>query len=171
MDGMKMNAEALKRCLMERLRKEVEERWNDGYSIFEESSPATGQVVAENVAQWLWVKARIAYEGATWGPATDRVLGDPESVHAWRDWIGLAESAPFAASTPEDLDKWALLSMTYSRTYRDIQVPGPWGIHSGRWVEELSEDGVVKVRVVTSERFRDVSPESMSTIEYVHLRK
>ena len=166
-----MDAVVLKEFLMEQLKKEVEARWNDDYSRFEASNPPSSQITVENVAQWLWVKARIAYEGATWAPDTDRVLGDPEAAHAWRDWIGLAESAPLKASIPEDLDKWVLLSTTYRRTYRDIQVPGPWGIHSGRWVEELREEGIVKVRVVTNEKFHDVSPESMSMIEYAHLKK
>ncbi len=171
-----MYTEELKKFLMDELKKEVEERWN---TAFEESGPPQGQISTETIAQWLWIKARIVYEGATTTPSTDRASGDPESAHAWWDWIGLAESAPASASVPADLDNWALFSTNYRRTYRDIQVPGPWGIHSGRWVEALSEEGIVQVRVVTGtfvsrnrswEQFRDVEPEDIATIEYTHLK-
>jgi len=167
---MKMDTEELNKFLMEDLKREVEKRWSDNYSGFEEASPPDGQIITEKIAPWLWVKARIEYEGASWTPSTDRASGDPEDAHTWRDWIGLAESAPDKVSIPEELDNWALLSTTYSRTYRDIQIPDPWGFHSGRWVEALSEDGIVTVRVVTEERFQDVSPETKTTTEYIDLK-
>jgi len=166
-----METDELKKFLMDLLKKEVIKRWSDSYSGFEESNPPNGEVTIETIGLWLWVKARIEYKGASWTPSTDRASGDPEDTHDWCDWIGLAESAPMKASTPEELDNWALLSTSYRRIYRDIQFPGPWGLHSGRWVENLDEDGNVKVRIVLNEKFHDVEPESTTSVENINLRE
>ncbi|TET89461.1 MAG: HEAT repeat domain-containing protein [Methanomassiliicoccales archaeon] len=166
-EAYEMDTKALRTELLAQLRAEVDEELNDGFSSAELDYPY-GEISAVRIGSWLWVKSRLVYEGATWNPSTDRASGDPISVHGWRDWIGLVESAPAKVSTPDELDSWALFSATYKRTYKDVQVPAPWGSHKGRWVEKLTEDGGVKV-LEASGFFRDVEPESTATVERVRL--
>ncbi|UCD91573.1 MAG: hypothetical protein JSV43_04770, partial [Methanobacteriota archaeon] len=166
-EAFEMNTDALKTDLLAQLRTEVDNELNDGFSSAELDEPY-GEISAVSVGKWLWIKSRLVYEGATWDPSTDRLSGDPISVHAYRDWVGLVESAPKKVSTPDELDSWALFSATYRRTYKDVQVPAPWGTHKGRWVEKVTADGEVKV-LEADGRFQDVEPESTATVERIKL--
>ncbi|MDF1539495.1 MAG: HEAT repeat domain-containing protein [Candidatus Thorarchaeota archaeon] len=44
-----------------------------------------------------------------------------------------------------------------------------WGVHSDRYVNDVSTEGVVKVNVVSNRRFQDVSPASETTFNEVDL--
>ncbi len=158
--------DALENFLMDQLKIEVFNKWGNA---FEEKSPPIGSITIIYCGMWLWIKARIMYRGATWTPSTDRVSGDPEIVHAWRDWIGVNMSVPLKVSRPEDIESWALLSTKNKRVYRDIQSPGPWGHQNGRWVEELLEDGTVTIYIAEG-NFHDVSPESKVKVEHIKLQ-
>lgn len=68
-------------------------------------------------------KNLINYKGVTFDLSTDRLSGDPEDVHAWYDWIGLAKNAPAKVSRPDELDNWVHISMYYLLTFRDVQYP------------------------------------------------
>ena len=120
-----------------------------------------------SIDPWLWVKSRVNYRGTSWTPSTDRLKGDRYEAHDWRDWIGLANSAPNVVSQPEELDEWALLSTVYLREYTDT---GDWGRHKGRWVSDLQVDGTVTIYVAEGV-FHDESPEKMAKIEYLKLKK
>ena len=161
---------ALKKFLMQQLKTEVDDDLHDGYT-HTKFKPPTGRTTTKCIGPWLWIKTRLVYKGAKWGPTTDRHSGDPYSAHVQHEWIGLAESVPAKVSRPRELNRWALFATTSGRTYRDIQVPGPWGTHSGGRVKKLTKDGEMKVQVVSSRTFRDVSPESMTKIEHVKLKK
>ncbi|MHA1960402.1 MAG: hypothetical protein ACW99U_09235 [Candidatus Thorarchaeota archaeon] len=142
--------------------------WMSGYSShgsFTEDIPPSGSVHTEEIGKWLWVKARLLYNGTTSDPTTDRLSGDPYQAHMAYDWVGPIDSAPEKASTPGDLEEWAQIKTTYTCEYTDV---GLWGEHQGRWVDDVGEDGTVTIRVAKG-RFQDVTPESTATTETVKL--
>jgi HEAT repeat protein len=133
---------------------------------FEEDGPATVEIKTEVAGPWLRVTSRADYEGATWDHSTDRLSGDPYSAHVFNDWVGEAKSAPSVVSDLEDLNKWALLHTMYERQYTDV---GSWGVHVGRWIDSISPDGIVTLKVQSSRRFQDVSPVAETTSEQIDL--
>ncbi|NVM03878.1 MAG: hypothetical protein HWN67_16220 [Candidatus Helarchaeota archaeon] len=136
-----------------------------------EPEPPTCQVSKKCIGPWLWILVRTEIEGRKWDQTTDRASGDPFSKENWWDWIGLAENAPAKVTCLEELDNWALYTTSYVIWYRDVQYPAPWGDHSGRWVENITEDGKVTVRRVAKRSFHDVSPITMTMIEHVSLNE
>lgn len=134
---------------------------------FEAKGPPTGKILTEIIGPWLWFKVRLEYIGATWDQSTDRASGDPYEAHIFRDWIGYANSAPKKVFHPEELDKWSLLRTYFLREYTDV---GVWGRHSGSYVDDLQEDGTVRVRIA-GENFHDESPDSKTSVQYVYLKK
>ncbi len=134
--------------------------YGGGYASFEEDGPPTASIDAKERSQWIWVTSRADYEGRTWDPSTDRVSGDPYSAHTYHDWIGDRKTAPKTVSKLVDLYEWALFHVGYNQEYTDV---GSWGVHSGRWVNDVSPDGIVKLRVQSSRTFQDVSPVAQTT--------
>ncbi len=131
---------------------------------FHDSGPPEGKTIAIVMGAWLWVKARLYYEGST----IDRksgVGGNMYDVHPWYDWVGRADSAPTKASSPFDLDEWAIIKTYYLCEYTDV---GSWGFHEGRYVKNIQKDGTVEIRKANG-RFHDVTPESMTEVEEIKL--
>ena len=159
--------------LLENLRKPLEGLeglpWMSGYlshGSFRPEKPPSGSITTEQIGKWLWVKARLLYEGTTMDQTTDRLSGDPYEAHVSFDWIGLAESAPSKISHSEELEKWAQIKTEYTCEYTDV---GLWGVHEGEWVGEMKEDGTVSLYKAQG-RFQDVTPESTATVEQVKLK-
>ncbi len=163
-----MDTCALEKFLINYLEEEVNKDFNKAkYQTFEAESPPSGYITLTETDPWLWIKSRVNYRGATWSPSTDRVSGDRYEAHEWRDWIGLANSAPTKVSRPEELEEWALLTTTYLREYTDW---GEWGRHKGRWVKDLQADGTVTI-LIAEGVFHDVSPENTTKVEHLKLNK
>jgi hypothetical protein len=163
-----IDTNALKNFLIKQLETEINEKFKkESHTLFEASSLPIGYITLISIDPWLWVKSRVNYRGAKWTPSTDRLKGDRYEAHDWRDWIGLANSAPTKVSRPEELDEWGLLSTNYLREYTDT---GTWGRHKGRWVSELQADGTVTI-LIAEGVFHDISPEKVSTIERLKLKK
>lgn len=83
--------------------------------------------------------------------------------------IGLSESAPSKVTRLEKLETWALLSTTHEHHHHK-----PYDIDddsylecSGRWVEDISEDGKVTIKIasVSKGRRRETG---WITLECVH---
>jgi hypothetical protein len=91
--------------------------------------------------------------------------GDPYSGVVRYDWIGPKSTAPQKVSTQEELDAWASISLKYARENTDV---GIWGVHSGSWVEDLTEDGTVVIRDVKGS-YQDEDPHSLGTSRTVKL--
>ncbi|MFX0106793.1 MAG: hypothetical protein ACFE7R_00760 [Candidatus Hodarchaeota archaeon] len=128
---------------------------------------AHGKVTLQKIGSWLWVKARIS------GSFVEKWYSRADSERTSHyldfrhDWIGLSESAPSKVSTPEELETWALLSTAYEYHEHD-----PYYVDdssyldcSGRWVEDISEDGRVTIMIASvSKRWEGVLPQ----VECVH---
>jgi len=163
-----IDTSTLKKFLINQFKTRINEKFNgDSYEYFEGATPPLGYITLVSMDPWLWVKSRVNYRGASWNPSTDRVLGDRYEAHDWRDWIGLADSAPPKVSRPEELDEWALLTTIYLREYTDT---GNWGRHKGRWVSDLQADGTATI-LIAEGVFHDVSPEKATKVEHVKLKK
>ena len=134
---------------------------------FEEDGPPSGITETIRRGRWLWVKSRLVYEGATWDQSTDRASGDPYEAQAGHDWIGPSATAPGKVSRPSQLERWALISTNYLREYTD---KGCWGNHKGRWVEDLSPDGIATL-YIADEQFHDVSPISTTAEQIIDLKR
>lgn len=110
-----------------------------------------GTITINSVVPWFWVKARISgYFTRKWYSRAEREYND-HSKDFWHDWIGIAEKAPSKVAQPEELETWALLSTTYKCHRHD-----PYDLDddsylecSGRWVEDISEDGRVTIKVAS----------------------
>ncbi|MGY5875464.1 MAG: hypothetical protein RTU30_06945 [Candidatus Thorarchaeota archaeon] len=131
---------------------------------FTDDGPPDGTTTTNTVGQWLWIKVRLVYEGRTMD-RTSGVSGDPYEAHTWYDWIGKADSAPAKVTHPKDLEKWALVNTYYLCEYTDV---GIWGVHDGRYVSSLEQDGTVQIRTGRG-RFQDVAPESLTEVEEIKL--
>ncbi len=163
-----IDTSALIKFLLNYLESKVNDDFaKESYEAFEAESPPIGYISIVNINSWLWVKSRVNYRGGRWNPSTDRVRGDRYEAHDWRDWIGLADSAPIKVSQPEELDEWALLATTYLREYTDT---GNWGRHKGSWVSELQADGTVTIFMAEGV-FHDVSPEKATQVKQVKLKQ
>ncbi|MHA2143080.1 MAG: hypothetical protein ACXADC_00655 [Candidatus Thorarchaeota archaeon] len=123
---------------------------------FRPDDPPSGSISVNQVADWLWVKARLSYEGTTMDQTTDRLGGDPYEANVSYDWIGDAKTAPAKPSNASELDAWAAFKTRYVSENTDV---GLWGEHGGSWVENLAEDGSITL-YEASGRYQDVSPES-----------
>ena len=154
-------------AILEILLKELMDTAEGAYPAMELEEP-TGEITTKRVGVWIWVKYRASTEGASWNHSTDRLKGDPYEAMAWRDWIGLVNTAPSKVSSPEALDAWALYKTEYLREYTDV---GIWGRHSGSWVEDMSKDGEVKVHEVSLRTFHDVEPITNTKVETVKLER
>jgi hypothetical protein len=164
-----LETDELDKYLREKLESEVYEEWGSG---FRESGPVTCEIKEVASGKWLFIKALVNYTGVTFDPSTDRLSGDPEDVHAWYTWIGLAETAPKKPTKPEELEEWAHLTTFYKLTFRDVQYPGPFGFHEGRMVKDFHpEDGIVELYVVTERRFQDEAPISKVKVEKIDLNR
>ena len=144
----------------------VQDSYGGGYTSFEADGPPTVEISAKKLGKWLWVSSQADYEGRTWDPSTDRVSGDPYSAHTYHDWIGEVKSAPKTVAHTEELYDWALLHVGYERQYTDV---GSWGVHSGRWVDDVTPEGIVKLRVESKRTFQDVAPVSETTAQQVDM--
>ena len=143
--------------MKEKLKDEVESDWSDLGNFTPESSP-TCKINLHPLKKWFGIKALVNYKGRTMDPSTDRAKGDPEDVHAWYDWLGLAETLPKEVSKPEDLDEWAHIATYYKVTFRDVQHPGPFGFHEGRMIKSFNFDGTGVYYEVVERRFQDLAP-------------
>jgi hypothetical protein len=142
--------------------------WLDGYTELGDFRPRgdpEGSISQEKIGNWLWVKARLEISGTTMDQSTDRLRGDPYYAIVKHDWVGLANSAPKTAAKPGDLDEWAIVDVRYVLENNDS---GYWGSHNGKWVESVSQEGEVTIRVASG-RYEDVSPESVASTETVSL--
>ena len=85
----------------------------------------------------------------------------------WHDWIGLSENAPSKVTRPEELETWALLSAAYEHYQRDPYdyADSSYLECSGRWIEDVTEDGRVTVKVASVKKG---SRTSWIDIECVH---
>ena len=113
------------------------------------------------VGNILWISARSEIRGRSFDPSTDRLGGDPFTTEVCRHWIGLATNPPTSADVA-DLDQWATLSTHYVRQNRDT---GYWGTHRGSWVENITVDGEVVLRVVSDSHYQDLPPKQATTEE------
>ncbi|MHA1883224.1 MAG: HEAT repeat domain-containing protein [Candidatus Thorarchaeota archaeon] len=128
----------------------------DSYGAhFEADAPPKVKIRTKVAGPWIWIHSEADYEGATWDYTTDRLSGDPYSAHVFHDWVGEVKSAPKVVSKIEQLHEWALLHTDYKRQYTDV---GSWGRHSGRWVDNITKEGIVSLRVESKRTFHDVSP-------------
>ena len=159
---------ALNDFLIKEFETKINEKFkNESYTSFEALSPPKGYITLITIDPWLWVKSRVNYRGARWTPSTDSSKGDRYEAHDWRDWIGLANSAPTKVTCPEELDKWAILATTYLREYTDT---GDWGKHEGQWISELQADGTATIHVAEGV-FHDISPEKSIIVKNLKLEK
>ncbi|GAG31877.1 unnamed protein product, partial [marine sediment metagenome] len=110
---------------------------------------ASGKVTVTSIGPWIWVKARIS-GGYTrkWYSRADSEYTDC-SMEFWHDWIGLSENAPSKITRPEELETWALLSAAYEHYQREpLDLDDDSYLRcSGRWVEDVSEDGKVTMNI------------------------
>ncbi len=166
---MTIDISKLEKFLISKLEDEVESEWSD-YS-FEKNGPGTADRIITLVGKWLCIKITANYSGRTMDPSTSRALGDPEDVHAWYNWIGLAETAPKSVKHPDELNEWAHLATYYRLTFRDVQHPGPFGFHSGRMVKNFTPKGIAEIYVVTEPKFEDVAPISLVKEKAIDLNK
>lgn len=163
-----MDTAALLEWLQNQLRSQDVLPWMSNYTefgSFRESAPPSGTITLEEKGSWLWIKARLLYSGTTMDQTTDRLGGDPYRAQVAYDWVGPASSAPQKVTRPEELDEWAKLAVVYYCEYTDV---GLWGVHQGRWVEDVAQDGIATVRVAKGS-FQDVAPESTASTEEVIL--
>ena len=162
-----IDTNALNEFLIKDLETKINEKFSkESYTSFEALALPKGNITLITIDHWIWVKSRFFYLGARWDPSTDRAKGDRYDAHHWRDWIGLANSAPTKVSRPEELDKWAILATTYFREYTDT---GDWGKHEGQWISELQEDGTVTIQEAEGV-FHDVSPEKSTTVKQLRFK-
>lgn len=105
---------------------------------FPESAPGF-----QEIGKWLVVVVIFRWEGTTMDQTTDRLNGDPYYGVVQYDWIGLIETAPSEAKTPEDLDEWAIHSLKYVRENTDA---GAWGVHQGSYIDQITEEGKLVIR-------------------------
>ena len=139
----------------------------DGYGAgFEADGPPVVEIKTTVAGPWIWVNSEADYSGATWDRTTDRVSGDPYSAHVFHNWVGAVKSAPKSVKHIEELNDWALLHTKYQRQYTDV---GSWGVHSGRWVDGITKEGIVSMRVESKRSFQDVSPGAETTSMEVDL--
>ncbi len=154
---MEVDLSKLEKFLLEKLEEEVDSEWSD-LGSFTADGPGTTDRVIALIDKWLGIKITVNVKGRTMDPSTDRLKGDPEDVHAWYDWIGIAETAQKGIKNLEDLDNWAHLATRYKITFRDVQHPGPFGFHEGRMVKNFTASGIAEIYVVDERRFQDESP-------------
>ena len=85
----------------------------------------------------------------------------------WHDWIGLSENAPSKITRPEELETWARLSTTYNHYERDEYDlrDASYLKCSGRWVEDISDDGEVTIKTAS---VLDESETSLIYLKCVH---
>jgi len=155
-----------KESLRKALLLEVEDIQDRYGATFEEDGPPEVAIKTKKGGAWLWVNSKADYSGATWDPSTDRLSGDPYSAHVYHDWVGDLKEAPKTIASVDELNSWALLHTRYKRQYTDV---GSWGVHSGRWVDDITSEGIVKLRVESKMTFQDVSPVSETTSHEVDL--
>ena len=122
---------------------------------------AKGTITTHSIGSWLWVKARISgYFTEKWysRAASERTRHSLEFSH---DWIGLSVDAPLKVSRPEELETWALLSTAYEYYEHEPKyVSSTRNVKcSGRWVEVISEDGRVTIKI-------ESTPEEVSGSEW-----
>jgi len=147
----------LEKLLLEKLEDEVDSEWSELGSFTPDGPGITNRKISL-IEKWLCIKITVNVKGRTMDPSTDRLKGDPEDVHTWYDWIGLAETVPKVIKKPDDLDNWAHLATRYKLTFRDVQYPGPFGFHEGRMVKNFDKTGIAEVYEVTERRFQDEAP-------------
>jgi len=151
------------------LRKEVIDVQMDycgNYTIFEEDGPPIENISIKEIGTWLWVSAHADYEGHRWDPSTDRLKGDPYSARVELHWIGRIDSAPERVSCFDELHQWAIFCTRYKQEYTDV---GEWGVHSDRYVTDVTSDGIVSIRTASNRTFHDVHPTVETRQEQVSL--
>jgi len=132
----------------------------NGYGAgFEADGPPEVEIKTTVAGPWIWINSEADYEGRTMD-RTSGVSGDPYSAHVFHNWVGEVKSAPKSVKHLADLHNWALLHTEYVRQYTDT---GSWGVHSGRWVDGITKEGIVSLRVESKSSFQDVSPRTETT--------
>ena len=160
------------------LMKEIEGRITDysvlprllNYTEFGSHRPSgnpKGSISFKEIGKWLVVIVVFRWEGTTMDYTTDRLGGDPYYCVVRYDWIGPKENTPSDVKTVEELDDWAIKSMTYVRENTDV---GVWGVHQGSYMEELKEDGTLVIRVQNG-RYQDVDPLTEGVLETIQLEE
>ena len=139
---------------------EVKCEYVHAYMSFNQDADPELKIETQVLGPWLWIKSEADYEGSTSDPGTDRSGGDPYSAHVFHHWIGKAKSAPSEVLHLEELERWALIHTKYDRQYTDV---GSWGTHTGYWVDSITPDGIVTLRIQSRERFHDVAPKAETT--------
>ncbi len=145
---------------------DVQSSYVHRYMSFSPDDPPKVKIKTQVLGPWLWIKSEADYEGTTTDPTTDRLGGDPYSARVVHHWIGKAKSAPSAVAHLEELNRWALLHTKYDRQYTDV---GVWGTHTGCWVDSITPEGIVTLRIQSSRTFQDVSPMAETTSEKIDL--
>jgi len=135
------------------------------FGTFRPDGSPEGDIRLQEIGDWLSIVAVFRWEGTTMDQTTDRLGGDPYIGIVRYDWIGPKKTAPEEVSTKEDLDEWASISLKYARENTDV---GIWGVHQGSWVEDLKEDGTVKIRDVKG-KYQDEDPQSLGETRIVQL--
>ena len=128
-------------------------------------------ITTHSIGSWLWVKARISgYFIEKWYSRADSERTQ-HSMKFSHDWIGLSENTPSRVTRPEELETWALLSTAYEYHEHDPKyVSNSLNVKcSGRWVEDISEDGRVTIKIVSESEGREWKSECVHETEYVQL--
>ncbi|MFX0101374.1 MAG: HEAT repeat domain-containing protein [Candidatus Hodarchaeota archaeon] len=134
-------------------------------SYFTKSGPPSVTISTQVAGPWLWVISRANYDGITLDP-TAETDGYDYSADVVHNWIGEAQTAPKTVSYPGELQDWAILHTIYTR---EVDGVGWWGSHEGRWVSEVTPEGIVKLHVVSNPFFKHVHPDSETTSQEVDL--
>lgn len=142
--------------------------WMEGYtshgSFRPDGSPESAPSFQE-IGKWLVVVIIFRWEGTTMDQTTDRLSGDPYYGVVRYDWIGLIETAPSEAKTPEELDEWAIHSLKYVRENTDA---GTWGVHQGSYIDQMAKEGKVVIRDQKG-TYQDVNPETTGELRTIQL--
>jgi hypothetical protein len=165
---VRMKTDELMKQLKSRIESHEDLPWLSGYTDFGSHRPdddPEGSISFQEIGKWLVVVVVFRWEGTTMDQTTDRLSGDSYYCVVRYDWIGLIETAPSKADTPEELDKWADQSLKYVRENNNV---GAWGSHNGSYVEELKEDGTLIVRDQKG-RYEDVDPMTEGELRTIQL--
>lgn len=165
---VEMKTDALMKELESRIESHAELPWLSDYTDFGSFRPDGSPVGAPNsqeIGKWLVVTVVFRWEGTTMDQSTDRLSGDPYYCVVRYDWIGLIDTAPSEAKSPEDLNEWAIQSFKYVRENTDA---GAWGVHEGSYIEGFNEDGLLVIRDQHG-KYQDEDPMEVGKLRRVQL--
>ncbi len=163
-----INIDALIKDIESRLKSHADLPWMEGYTdhgSFRPDGEPENAPSFQEIGKWFVIVVIFRWEGTTMDQTTDRLSGDPYYCVARYEWIGLMETAPSEAKTPEELDEWAVQSLKYVRENTDA---GIWGVHQGSHIEQMTKDGKLVIRDQKG-TYQDVNPETTGELRTIQL--